>query len=745
MFLKSISISGFKSFAKATELRFGRELTAIVGPNGAGKSNILDAVRWCLGEQSLKAIRGKKSTDVLFAGSSGRRRANMTEVELILDNADHAVPLDYTEVTITRRLHRDGESEYLLSGQPTRLADITLLLAQANFGQKSYSIISQGMVDHVIAATPAERLQFFIEATGVRQYQLRRDEAVGKLALTATNLQEASSRLAELQPVLNSLTRQVKRLEKREQLANELSAWQNTYYWHRAKASNDEKIVLYRQLHEVEALQLKQRTVTQECRVKAQALSATQQRTELFARLQANHAAALAKRDELLRQVAVTAAETALDEAVTNTQTTPARGVSISDTVTTLKHIHSQLVTPNADVRAIAKRIAEVISNLEELRDDKTSDPRDALKAVQKSFQEKISQQEKNKRPVGDNKQLASAETDLAQASAALSQAHQQAQATEQDRAQTLGALQLATEQLAKADAAVAAVNVDIARWQAQAEDLAAEVRRELRVELNQLANSLNMAKHDNGGQIAWEEKIQKLKEQVAQAGGIDPEITDEYRQVKQRCDFLTTQTNDLGKALTELQKVVRELDKIIDHQFHANFKVITAQFTHYFKALFNGGKATLELVTLQDEPVEDEQSDSPSTDEARLVCTSAPLSRMGIQINACPPGKKVNAVQALSGGERTLLSTALLCAVVACNPSPFVIMDEVDAALDEANAERLAIIFHELNQKTQIIVITHNRVIMQHADVLYGVTMSAEGDSRILSLSLKDAKKVMA
>jgi chromosome segregation protein len=320
MYLKSISISGFKSFARPTELRFGAELTAIVGPNGAGKSNILDAVRWCLGEQSMKAIRGKKSVDVLFAGSSGRGRANVAEVEMVLDNSDHLVPLDFAEISITRRLHRDGESEYLLAGKPARLADITLLLAQANFGQKSYSIVSQGMVDHVVAATPSERLQFFIEATGVRQYQIRRDEAVGKLTLTAENLQEASSRLAELEPILSSLTRQVKRLEKREQLAAELSSWQRTFYWHRAKVSNDEKIVIYRQLHDAEAKQLAQRNVVQQKRSAAQALAAGQQRTELFAKLQAAHAAAVAERDQLLRQAAVTAAGAALPKRSSTTR-----------------------------------------------------------------------------------------------------------------------------------------------------------------------------------------------------------------------------------------------------------------------------------------------------------------------------------------------------------------------------------------------------------------------------------------
>jgi chromosome segregation protein len=246
---------------------------------------------------------------------------------------------------------RDGESEYLLAGKPARLADITLLLAQANFGQKSYSIVSQGMVDHVVAATPSERLQFFIEATGVRQYQIRRDEAVGKLTLTAENLQEASSRLAELEPILSSLTRQVKRLEKREQLAAELSSWQRTFYWHRAKVSNDEKIVIYRQLHDAEAKQLAQRNVVQQKRSAAQALAAGQQRTELFAKLQAAHAAAVAERDQLLRQAAVTAAGAALDEAVAVSVATPAKDKSLAGAIKALQQIQKQVASPNVDAR----------------------------------------------------------------------------------------------------------------------------------------------------------------------------------------------------------------------------------------------------------------------------------------------------------------------------------------------------------------------------------------------------------
>ncbi len=746
MHLTRVSISGFKSFARPTELRFGHELTAIVGPNGSGKSNVLDAVRWCLGEQSMKAIRGKKSTDVLFAGSSGRGRANVAEVELVLDNADHTVPIEFGEVTITRRLHRDGEAEYLLNGRPARLGDITLLLAQANFGQKSYSIIGQGMVDHVVAATPTERLQFFIEATGVRQFQLRRDEAVGKLNLTDANLQEAASRLAELTPVLHSLTRQVKRLERRDQLAHDLNQLQSTYYWHRVHVSTDEKVLLYRRLHDAEAKQQVVRTNVAAARQKTQAQIEGQRRTDLFAQLQAAHAAALAERDALLRQSTLAAAEAALDEAVAESNPSSSASASLPKVIDALRDLAKQLGLPDANLKNIQRAINNAVSDLEKIQQQNEGLPAAAVKKVQATFRKAVG--DSSHGGSTENPRLATAEAAVAKTSDALTKAHEQAQIHEQQRAEAQAELQAATESLGREDAAVAAVQVDVARWQAQAEDLAAEVQRELRCNPEQLTNELKLNQRDQGGPEAWLDKIQRLKEQVVQAGGIDPEIADEYRQVKQRCDFLTTQTDDLQRAMDELNKVVKELDKTIEKQFHANFERITHQFTHYFKTLFNGGRATLEIVTLQrDEPTDVHDDEIVGTQNIASLpngpAADSPLDNVGIQIEACPPGKKVNAVQALSGGERTLLATALLCAIVACNPAPFVIMDEVDAALDEANAERLASIFHELNEKTQIIVITHNRVIMQHADALYGVTMGAEGDSRVLSVSLKDIATV--
>lgn len=262
MYLEKLEIQGFKSFANKNKLVFSnkidangrRGLTAVVGPNGSGKSNIADAIRWVLGEQSLKTLRGKKSEDVIFSGSDQKSQLSMAEVSLYLNNEDHQLlplitkddeegaietdaggrslsPLDYDEIIITRRLFRNGDSEYLLNNNRVRLADIQILLAKANVGQKTYSVIGQGMVENFLNTGAAERKDFFDEATGVKQFQIKRDSALNKLENSYDNLLQVEMLLNEIKPRLKMLTRQVDRLKKRGQLEIELNSHQHRYYF----------------------------------------------------------------------------------------------------------------------------------------------------------------------------------------------------------------------------------------------------------------------------------------------------------------------------------------------------------------------------------------------------------------------------------------------------------------------------------------------------------------------------------
>jgi chromosome segregation protein len=255
--------------------------------------------------------------------------------------------------------------------------------------------------------------------------------------------------------------------------------------------------------------------------------------------------------------------------------------------------------------------------------------------------------------------------------------------------------------------------------------------------------------------------RIQQLKRQLEIIGSLDEETQKEYDEISERYDFLKTQSDDLRSAITTLQTVIEELDKTIREQFDQAFKEINKEFQKYFKMLFNGGQS--ELIKVSSEEIKKDEKEAKEgegekeTDEpeensvllqaekfAKAMKQREKESYAGIEIHAVPPGKKIKSISMLSGGERALTSIALICAIIHNNPSPFIVLDEVDAPLDEANAERFDAILIELASKTQFIVVTHNRVTMHYADVLYGVTMGDDGISKLLSVKLADAEEMV-
>lgn len=289
MYLEKLELQGFKSFANKNKLIFSgiingkkRGITSVVGPNGSGKSNIADAIRWVLGEQSSKLLRSKKSDDVIFLGSDKKGRLNFAEVSLFLNNQDpnfkfkeiylersededskkenKAAESDIVdaflmlpEIVITRRVYRDGNSEYLINNNKVRLSDVQIFLAKASFGQKTYSVIGQGMVENFLNTSPAERKSFFDEATGVKQYQIKRDLSLGKLETSQENLAQVEMLLNEIEPRLSSLTRQVGKLKKREHLEEDLNKNQINYYGFLWKEINSKLEFLNKEIKEAES------------------------------------------------------------------------------------------------------------------------------------------------------------------------------------------------------------------------------------------------------------------------------------------------------------------------------------------------------------------------------------------------------------------------------------------------------------------------------------------------------------
>jgi chromosome segregation protein len=234
--LKSLELHGYKTFASKTIFEFPGDLTAIVGPNGSGKSNIADSLRWVLGEQAYTLLRGRKTEDMIFSGSEQRARAGMASASITFNNEDGWLPIDFSEVSITRRAFRDGQNEYLLNGQKVRLKEISELLAQSGLAERTYTIIGQGLVDAALSLKPEERRRFFEEAAGIGLYRSRREESLNRLETTRRNIERVVDILSELEPRLRSLEKQARRAMDYEQVKADLRLLMRDWYgyqWHK--------------------------------------------------------------------------------------------------------------------------------------------------------------------------------------------------------------------------------------------------------------------------------------------------------------------------------------------------------------------------------------------------------------------------------------------------------------------------------------------------------------------------------
>jgi len=222
MYISRLTLYGFKSFLKKSELNFGRGVTSVVGPNGCGKTNIVDAIRWVIGEQKARTLRADKSTDVIFNGTSKRKPLNIAEVSLTIHNVSGRIPIDYTDIEITRRIYRNGDSEYLLNKNICRLKDIRNLFIDTGMGSDAYSIIELKMIENILSENPHERKSLFEEAAGVNKYRIQRGSALKKLAATEEDLVRVNDIIGEVEIKVNSLKRQLRQYERYQKISEDL-------------------------------------------------------------------------------------------------------------------------------------------------------------------------------------------------------------------------------------------------------------------------------------------------------------------------------------------------------------------------------------------------------------------------------------------------------------------------------------------------------------------------------------------
>jgi len=721
MRLKKLEISGFKSFAHKTTLEFPVNISAIVGPNGSGKSNVVDSVRWVLGEQSFKNLRSKSGVDLIWAGSAVKSAQGKAGVSLYFDNNDGFFPIDFEEVIIGRKVYRDGANEYYLNNSQVRLKDIAELLARSKLGLRGHSIVNQGSTDEILKADPLERRGILEEALGLREFQLKKSEAEAKLLETSVNLEQTASLINEIFSHLRSLKRQVEKFKKREFLINDLNNLENEFFKIKIQEILAERSENQKAREEINAeiaktkenFEVKQKIFEEQ-------LAKISQTGKENGQLEIDLEKLNAEQYNIMRELGRVEGliESAKKHNVKNVKTLEmVLAIKIKYWAKRLNAV-SELV----DVNAIKKAVKDLAGEIETISNYfERNEISKILSLVDLADleEESGSPYEKDKEDL--KIKLAKLENQIKQAKETVLKIRLEETKWRDKYLDFQKELEKARREYISAQEVTQKFDLEEEKIKLREADIKSEMwssgKKYEEFIANFAAIESIVLKTEFPTLTELENKIIKLRREIADIGSIDEETRREYEETNKRHEFLTTESTDLNHAVDSLKNLIRDLADRINNDFKTGLIKINEEFNHYFRLMFGGGSASL-----------------------KMGLPAEALAEAGVSINVSVPKKRVKDLSLLSGGERSLVSIALLFAIVSASRPPFLILDEIDAALDENNAVRFAKVLKDLAEKTQFILITHNRATMEIANVLYGVTMGDDGVSKLFSLKLEDA-----
>ncbi len=768
MHLKSISLKGFKSFPQRTQLDFSPGVSVIVGPNGCGKSNITDAVLWALGEQSPLAIRGQSMQDVIYAGGEGQGARRAAEVEVVIDT-DGAVASEFAEISVKRRLDRGGDGGYWLNGARCRLADVTEALADTNLGREMHSVISQGRVEEIVHSKPRDRRMLIEEAAGLGKHRRRRHRAELRLRRTQDNLDRALDVEREARARLRPLKRQAQAAEIHARL-------------------------------ERESLELRARLLSEELRSRSQdfagledqAASARKTRDQFEAQLAAvnerrseiEEALAARDRERTVAWGRLTTLRNSHERLSIRCEALQARVTELDSSLqhrrAALGALLAELPTgegPGAlepELNAIGEALdgaAKALSRTRTSADDETRSveisrlregteraARGARRAEalvgrrrQDSLEHRVESEEALLRAARRLLESATAVRDaLARRAKLLEGRVVGGEQTSDDVAEELRECSRVEAEL-QAGLRQAADGVTRAEVEAAHQgDRRAEVEAELAGIYSRLGREPAEAPEllSEQEREEAERKLERLARRREQLGPVNPLAEGEYREAAAHVDELETNRADLEAALSELQKLIRETDRRIEAAFNETCEAAQRNFEELVEHLFPGGRGRLRLVDGPAGPRPvlgganvpatgdgEAQGEAPEADEEAEA--EEAREEKGVEIEVTPAGKATRKLSLLSGGEKSLVALAFVFAVFLARPSPFYILDEVEAALDDANIDRFLQLVRRFSDRAQFVIVTHQKRTMDAADVLYGVSMGEGGITKVISRRL--------
>ena len=740
-FLKRLELNGFKSFAGKTVLEFPAGIVAIVGPNGSGKSNIVDAVRWLLGERDAKNLRGAKIDDLIFSGTVKRPRVGMASASLHFENKNKFFPIDFEEVVVSREIRRDGQSKYFLNKSEILLRDLIDFFAKARLGSRGLIIIGQGDSDLFIRSTPLERREMIEEILGLREYQLKKADAERRLKNSKINLDKVTALIEEILPHLRSLKRQTGRWERRGLLEEELKTLESQFFGSHLRELHEKGSAVAAKMaeHQKEFEHLDKQKKTAETRQAAIEASQPEERKELQ-KIKDEIGGLAESRSALQKDLGRIEAQMEMAKKSSGSRSDR----SVDHFIDVLQKIKSELEEALNEeplgVQAAIETVLEEIGFALEERDEKPVAIPDSLR-----------------------RDLEKTARDL--------------QALES----TIGALRDREKSLehgqedfyANFKGAVAAVQSAQGRldeWEKVNRELLLQKERvDLRREevLHQIEQAGRRADEfrdtlpaPSGSDFTeMERRIFRLRGDLASIGEVDAALMREASDTETRYEFLKKESDDLTKAVHDLSGLMLDLSEKIKSEFEKSLSKINDEFDKFFGLMFGGGTARLKVLKPKSEIVaedEDEDEDGDGADrDARGTDDAArdtddengamPEKEGGVEIEVKLPRKKTTSLDVLSGGERSLVGIAALFAMVSVSPPPFLVLDEIDAPLDERNARRFGEMLKDFSKRTQFLVVTHNRATMEAAEILYGITLAEDGSSKVISLKLEAAEAVVA
>lgn len=769
MYLRSISMKGFKSFPERVSLEFSPGVSVIVGPNGSGKSNITDAVLWALGEQSPGAIRGASMQDVISAGGKNTAQRREAQVEVVIDNSDGKAATEFSEIAVERRLDRSGDGGYRLNGARARLADITDVLSDTNLGREMHSVISQGRVESIIHSKPRERRLLIEEAAGLGKHRKRRRRAELKLRGTRDNLDRALDVEREARARLRPLKRQAQaaeigaRIDREEMelkariVSEELrfGADRAAAAAKAATAAREKRGKLEEQLAEVS----KRRSAAEERfaerdRARTQAwgvLTKLRAESERVAVRVANLSRSESEVEARLEAMRAELGPLSLDVGGGEAPTQRARQLEdeLGEVDAGLKSALEGLATARSDDSSETARehaLGEVRAGSERA----IRHARRAEGLLGERHREKM-----RARLAGGEELLDDVRAALGAVEAAATAIRTRVERTEStvvgnegDGDEIADELRACTKAEFELQGQMRSVSEELTQAEVEAAHLG-DRRAEAEREMAQIVDKLGQEIEPTEVALTDEERadidrrLERLERRRAQIGPVNPLAEREYEEAADHVEQLQAQREDTERAMRELESLIREIDDEIERAFEETFEATATNFEEMVEHLFPGGRGRLRRVNLR-AVSEAEAAAAAGGEDGTEMAEPDPdeeeqeeRDEFGVEIEVNPAGKSTRKLSLMSGGEKSLVALAFVFAVFLARPCPFYILDEVEAALDDANIDRFLQLVRRFSDRAQFVIVTHQKRTMDAADVLYGVTMGGDGVTKVVSRKL--------